>query len=227
MKRLLPFAIIMIGLGAAVALGLYLRDSAENSQAMSVSASSRVASEPTKMAATAGAEPAHARGPADAAVTLEEFADFQCAACAKLYPLLKSIESEYGNRVRVVFREFPLQQHRHAIMAGKAAEAAGLQGKFWEMHDLLYENGTAWSNAGDVRPIFEGYARQLGLDIEQFKRDQTSMIVETRISKDYLRGRSLRVKGTPALYLNGTEIPYSQMRTIEGLRTVVNKALNP
>ena len=111
--------------------------------------------------------------------------------------------------------------------AGRVAEAAGLQGKFWEMHDLLYENRTTWSKAADVRPIFENYARQLGLDVEQFNRDQTSMVVQTRISKDHQRGRSVRVKGTPALYLNGAEVPYAQMKTIDGLRTLVNKALNP
>ena len=110
--------------------------------------------------------------------------------------------------------------------AGRAAEAAGLQGRFWEMHDMLYENRTAWSEAVDVRPIFEDYARQLGLDLEQFKRDKSSNVVETRINQDHRRGRSMRVKGTPALYLNGVEIPYAQMRTIDDLRRVVNKALN-
>lgn len=228
MKRLIPFAIITIVLGAGVALGIYLSQSAENGQAMSLRASSKPGpAQPSEMAPMPGAEPAHARGPANAPVTLEEFADFQCPACAKLYPLLKSIEDEYGKRVRVVFREFPLSQHAHANIAGRAAEAAGLQGKFWEMHDLLYENGTTWSKAVDVRPVFESYARQLGLDVEQFNRDQASMIVETRIAKDYQRGRSVRVKGTPALYLNEVEVPYAQMRTIDGLRTVVNKALNP
>jgi protein-disulfide isomerase len=227
MKRLLPFAIITIVLGAGVALGLYLRHSAESGQAMSFSGSSKPGASRLSGMPMPGAEPAHTRGSANASVTLEEFADFQCPACGKLYPMLKSIEREYGDRVRVIFREFPLNQHQHAIAAGRVAEAAGLQGKFWEMHDLLYENRDAWSKAVDVQPIFGDYARQLGLDLEKFDRDQTGKIVETRISEDHLRGRSLRIRATPTLYLNGAEIPYAQWKTIEGLRTVVKKALNP
>ena len=228
MKRLLPFAIITIVLGAGVALGIYLRNSAENGRAIPFGPAAKPGgSRPSEIVPAPGAEPAHARGPATASVALEEFADFQCPACAQLYPMLKSIESEYGARVRVIFREFPLNQHQHAIAAGRVAEAAGLQGRFWEMHDMLYENRATWSKAVDVGPIFEHYARQLGLNLEQFNRDQTSMIVETRISKDHQRGLSLRIKATPTIYLNGAEIPYAQWRTVEGLRTVVNKALNP
>jgi protein-disulfide isomerase len=226
-KRSLPFAIIMIALGGGVALGLYLRHSVEGSAASTVAASSRAdLSNPSATAAPAtGAEPAHIRGPATATLTLEEFADFECPACGKFYPVLKSIEAEYGDRLRVIFREFPLAQHRNAVTAGRAAEAAGVQGKFWEMHDLLYENRDTWSKAAGVQPIFEEYARRLGLDVEQFKRDQTSEIVEKRIALDHQRGRSLRLRATPTIYLNGNEIPYAQMKTIEDLRAVLDKDL--
>jgi protein-disulfide isomerase len=179
------------------------------------------------MAPLPGAEPPHVRGPENATVTLEEFADFQCPACGNFYPVLKSIEREYGTRVRVIFREFPLtMQHQHATAAARAAEAAGLQGKFWEMHDLLYENRSSWSKTADVQPVFAEYAEKLGLDTERFKKDQTSAVVQSRISLDHQRARSVRVRSTPALYLNGVEIPFSQMKTVEALRSVLDRALN-
>ena len=179
------------------------------------------------MAPQPGADPAHLRGSAAAKVTLEEFADFECPACGNFYPILKSIEKEYGAQVSVIFREFPLtMQHQHAYTAARAAEAAGLQGKFWEMHDLLYENRTTWSKAPDVEQAFAEYASQLGLDLDRFKQDQASEMVQLRIARDHRRARSIQVRSTPALYVNGVEVPYSEMKTIESLRAVVNKALS-
>src|SRR6267378_629140 len=193
MKRLLPFAIIVIVLGAGLAVGLYLKSSMQKSAAAIPSGS-----------AQPGAEPAHARGPENAPVTLEEFADLQCKACGAVYPILKSIENEYGSKLRVIFREYPLTPpHEHAVQAAHAAEAAGLQGKFWEMHDMLYENQKTWAESFDVRPIFEDYARKIGLDVERFEKDQTNEIVETRIFLDGRRGHSLGVKATPTIFLNG------------------------
>lgn len=229
MKRLAPFAIIIIVLGAGLALGLYLRRSAQED----ARAIPRVGTTPdtpgaTPEVAVAGAEPAHTRGQANAPVTLEEFADFQCSACGGVYPYFKTIESEFGSRLRVIFREFPLTPpHEHAVQAAHAAEAAGLQGKFWEMHDMLYENQKTWAEAFDVRTIFEGYASKIGLDVERFRQDQNNEVVEARIFHDGKRGHSLGVKSTPTVFLNGVELPWEQVRTLEGLRAAVNKALNP
>jgi protein-disulfide isomerase len=226
MKRLIPFAIIIVVLGAGLAVGLYLKRSAQGS--VKAIPPALVANGGTPAAAVPGAEPAHARGPANAPVTVEEFADFQCSACGGVYPNFKAVESEFGPRLRVIFREFPLTPpHEHAVTAAHAAEAAGLQGKFWEMHDMLYENQETWAKAFDVRPIFEDYARKIGLNVERFKSDQTNEIVETRIFLDGRRGHSLGVKGTPTVYLNGSELPWEQVRTVEGLRGAINKALNP
>lgn len=228
MKRLLPFAIIIIVLGAGLAVGLYLKRSGEENVKAIPPSSPPAADGSAPVAAVPGAEPAHARGPANAPVTIEEFADLQCSACGGLYPVLKTIESEFGPRVRVIFREFPLTPpHDHAVTAAQAAEAAGLQGRFWEMHDVLYENQETWAKAFDVRPIFEDYARKLGMDVERFKNDQTNEVVETRIFLDGRRGHSLGVKSTPTIYLNGTELPWEQARSVEGLRAAINKALNP
>lgn len=225
MKRLLPFAIIVIVLGAGLAVGLYLKNSADESTRAKPPATVTPGTSPSP--AVPGAEPAHARGPATAPVTLEEFADFQCSACGGVYPSLKTIEGEFGSRLRVIFREFPLTPpHVHGVQAAHAAEAAGQQGKFWEMHDMLFENQAKWADAFDVRPIFEDYASKIGLDLERFKQDLTSEAVETRVFRDGARGHSLGVKGTPTVFINGVELPWEQVRTVEGLRGAVNKVLN-
>jgi protein-disulfide isomerase len=233
MKRFLPFAIIIVVLVAALGAGWYLKHSAQPTSSNSA-VSYNVASSPEPASEIApGAMPPHARGPENAPVTLEEFGDFECPPCGMLYPVLKSIESEYGSRLRVIFREFPLTPpHVHALAAARAAEAAGLQGRFFEMHDLLYENQKAWKDVFDVRPIFEDYAKKIGLDIEKWKTDQESEIVARRITLDGSRGHSLGVKGTPTVFLNNREVPFEEMApegkiTPDGLRKAINKVLNP
>jgi len=143
--------------------------------------------------------------------------------------MLKQIESQYGSRISVIFRQFPLVEiHRHALDGARAAEAAGMQGKFFEMHDLLYENQNNWKDAFDVRPIFEDYAKQIGLDVERFKRDVTSEQVSTRITLDGIRGHSLNVTGTPTLFLNGREVPFESLKSVESISGLIDKALaNP
>jgi len=226
MKRSFPFAIMLLVFIAALSFAVYLRNSAKGRPASAAASRWRSTKAPS-LQPVAGAEPKHERGSEKATITLEEFADFECPACSQFFPILKSIESEYGDQVRVVFREFPLVQHVHARAAGEVAEAAGMQGKFWEMHDLLYENRDAWTKATDVEPIFDEYARRLGLDLERFKRDQSSMVVETRIDQDLARGRSLQLRATPTIFLNGTELPFENMKTREALSAVVYRALRP
>ena len=173
--------------------------------------------------ASAGAAPPHARGADTAPVTLEEFADFQCPPCGSLHPELKKVEAEYGGRVRVIFRHYPLASiHLHAWEAAQAAEAAGLQGRFWEMHDLLFERQEEWSEAKEVRPLFTEYARSLKLDSDQFTRDMDAAGVKERISADRGRGDSVEITGTPSLFLNGREV---QGRTPDGLRAAIDTAL--
>ena len=101
--------------------------------------------------------------------------------------------------------------HQHALAAARVAEAAGVQGKFWEMHDLLYETQKSWHDSFDVRPIFEGYAKQIGLDVEKFKKDIDSNVVTQRIFLDGKRAHSLNVKGTPTVFLNGHEVPFESL----------------
>ena len=175
--------------------------------------------------ASPGAQPPHMRGAEGAAVTIEEFADFQCPPCGKLYPELKRIESEYGPRLRLVFRHFPLEMHEHAEEAARASEAAAAQGHFWEMHDLLFERQREWAEAREARSLFNGYAQTLGLDVERFKRDMEGQETAKRVASDKERALSVQVSGTPTLFLNGREIPAEAMSS-EGIRDAIKAALN-
>jgi len=232
MKRILPFIIILAVLGVALGSAWYLTRPAPASN-------NPVATTPTPPSAGApatpiqpvanrgvvGAEPAHVLGPANAPAQLEEFGDFQCPPCGAFHPILEQMHTEFGDRLAITFREFPLvPAHQHALAAASAAEAAGLQGRFWEMHDLIYEHQNDWKDQFDVRPIFEGYANQLSLDIERYKRDVAGEVVAQRIFQDGKRGHSLGVKGTPTVFLNGREIPFESLPA-EKLRVVIQKEL--
>lgn len=174
--------------------------------------------------AAPGAAPARVRGDMNAPVTLEEFGDFQCPPCAGLYPELKKIEAEYGARLRVIFRHYPLAIHKHAKEAARAAEAAALQDRFWEMHDLLYEKQDEWSESCDVRQQFTRYAGDLGLDAARFTKDMDSQEVNDRVRLDEQRAESIDVPGTPSLFINGQQVPSASM-TPSGIREQINAAL--
>ena len=214
MKRAIPFVIIILVLGAGVLVFLYFRRSASETQPpLLASASPAQKSASPANQAEPGAEPPHALGSSNAPVTLEEFGDFECPPCGMLHPILKNLEGQFGQaKLRIIFREFPLvPTHQHALAAARAAEAAGLQGKFWEMHDMIYENQNTWHGAFDVRPIFEGYATKIGLDLVQFRQDNSNEVVEQRIFLDGKRGHSLGVTGTPTVFLNGRELPFESL----------------
>jgi protein-disulfide isomerase len=158
-------------------------------------------------------------------VQIEEFGDFQCPPCGLFHPILKEMKKEFGDQLRVTFREFPLSAlHKHAIAAASAAEAAGMQGKFWEMHALLFENQQAWHEQEDARPIFEAYAKQIGLDIDRYRRDMNGQAVADRITEDGKRGHALGVKGTPTVYLNGVEVPFESLPA-DKLRVLIQARL--
>ncbi|MDQ2921436.1 MAG: DsbA family protein [Acidobacteriota bacterium] len=230
MKRVLPFLIIAVVLAAAGVIAWYLKQSALDAPVATPTPTVSSLASPASPASPAkvgepGADPPHALGDAKAPVTLEEFGDFQCPPCGMLHPVLKTMEHEFGPRLRIIFREFPLvPAHQYGLAAARAAEAAGMQGKFWEMHDLIYENQKSWSNAFDVRPIFEGYATKIGLDLEKFKRDLSSEAVAQRIFLDGKRGRSMGVTGTPTVFMNGREVPFESL-VPEKLRVVINTEL--
>ncbi len=149
----------------------------------------------------------HTFGNKDAKVTFTEYADFQCPACGASYPQIKTIRDTYKDSVRFVFRNFPLTTiHPNALAASTAAEAAALQGKFWEMHDKLYETQDDWSSidAAKRTDVFAGYAKDIGLNVEQFKKDLTDSRVSEKISRDRALATRLNVDSTPTVYV-GTE----------------------
>ena len=233
MKRILPFLIILAVLGVALGSAYYLTRSAPGSTttftstpaSQSPSNAANAQQRPAALKGVPGAEPAHTLGPANAPVQLEEFGDFQCPPCGMFHPILEQMHEEFGDKLRITFREFPLvPAHQHAVAAASSAEAAGLQGKFWEMHDLLYEHQAEWKDKMDVGPIFEGYAKQIGLNIERWKKDVGSEQVAQRIFLDGKRGHSMGVKGTPTVFINGREVPF-ELLVAEKLRVVIQNEL--
>ena len=166
----------------------------------------------------------HMRGNPEAVVTLEEFGDFECPPCRNIGGFLDELAKEYNPRLRIIFRNCPLQMHKQARKAALAAEAAGLQGRFWEMHDLLYREQEFWSKTEDATEIFNAYAGMLGLNLEQFKKDLETEKMKERVDSDQERGISLGVKSTPTVFVNNREIGTTE-RTPEGLRAAIDAAL--
>jgi protein-disulfide isomerase len=171
-----------------------------------------------------GAESIHVRGPTDALVTLEEFGDFQCPACSTLAGAIHQLEKDYLTRLRVIFRHLPLLGHQHAREAALASEAAGLQGHFWEMHDLLYREQSFWRKSTDDRSSLNAYAGMLGLDIERFKKDMESDKAKSRITFDEQEAAKLGVTSTPTVFLNNQPLAPNTLNA-PGLRAAIDAAL--
>ena len=146
------------------------------------------------------------RGNPNASVTIVEYGDFQCPACQAYYPVVEQVFAAASSTVRMVFREFPLPQHTEAIPAAKAAEAAGNQGKFWDMFGLLYSNGNDWDNLSDATKVFHGYARQIGLNMTQFDNDMNSTTTAQKINDSVTLGTAAGIDATPTFFVNGYRI---------------------
>lgn len=172
----------------------------------------------------------HVLGNAESKVVLIEYGDFQCPSCAGAHPTVKEVMSEYEDRVAFVFRNFPLSTiHPNARAAAAAAEAAGLQGKYWEMFDLLFTNQTAWGSldATARTQAFTGYAAQLSLDAERFASDLASSNVNKKISFDQALAKKLGVSSTPTFYLNGEPLDSETAgNTVQGSSTSLRQALD-
>jgi NhaA family Na+:H+ antiporter len=223
MKRYLPFIIIAAVAALTVGAGAMLYRAKQRAIPTASTTSTRVDKTISETADTFEGKAAHVRGAPDAPVTLEVFGDFQCPSCAMISGVISKLEQEYGPRLRVVFRHFPLAMHPHAMDAAQAAEAAGLQGRFWEMHDMLYQYQSVWSKASDPGRLFETYAASLGLDVERFREDSKSNEVRTRIVVEGEDGDSRGVKNTPTLFVNGQEARAAF--TAERLREAIDAAL--
>ena len=163
------------------------------------------------------------KGNPEATVTLAEYSDFQCPACASFLPILDEIMTEYGDQVRFEYHHFPLiSVHQSAELAARASEAAGVQGKFWEYHDILFLNQQQWSQNINPRNQFIGYAEELGLDTEMFSRHLNSSIIRDAVQEDMREGRALEITGTPTFFLNGERM---EITTFADFRNQIEVAI--
>jgi protein-disulfide isomerase len=215
MKRYLPFIIVAVVALATIGSGAMLYH-AKRPHVLAIPED--------KIVGKSNTESAHIRGNPDALVTLEEYGDFQCPPCGMFAAFLGQLEKEYDSRLRVVFRNFPLGMHEHAREAALAAEAAGLQGRFWEMHDVLYREQETWSKAPNARELFESYAGTIGLDLDKFKKDMDGEKTKERVDADRQRGESLGVQTTPTLFINNQPVDQKD-KNPEGIRAEINAAL--
>ena len=222
--------LLIIGAVLVVALlgGWYMFSSAKQSATSNANAAANKAnvaktpSIPTN--APAGASPPNQAGSSSSTVKLEEFADFQCGSCAVANPVLSEIKSLYGSRIHFVFRNYPLAIHDKAYDAAVAAEAAGLQSKFWDMQNLLFVNQQAWAASPSYKATWKGYAERIGLDIAKWENDMAGIAAKSRVEEDVKRGKALGVNSTPTLYINGVSVPFTDM-TVPALKGIIDAEL--
>ncbi len=209
MKRFLPFLIIAIVglLTIGIATAVY-KVKMQPAPAGATTGASPASGEMTKPPAAAAEEQKdsqgwHVRGPAKAPLLLEIYGDFQCPSCAVASKAIDQLQAEFKDKIKVVFHEFPLSMHQHAVRAAEAAEAAGLQGKFWEMHDALYDYQPVWSHTTNPGFLFDSYAGSMGLDLARFRADRQSSDIEGKVIEDGNAGLLRGVRNTPTIFING------------------------
>lgn len=174
----------------------------------------------------------HVFGKAGSKVTLIEYGDFQCPPCGSIHPVIKAITEQYKDKLQFVFRNFPITtSHPNAKAAAGTAEAAGLQGKYWEMNNKIYESQSAWSSlSGTERTdFFAGYAKELGLDMDKYNADlagtTNSASITMKINYDYALGKKAGVDATPTFYLNGVKLGSDALGDETKLKDAINAEL--
>jgi protein-disulfide isomerase len=148
----------------------------------------------------------HLSASASASATLVEFGDYECPACSVYSPLIKKLLTDFSGKINFVFRNYPLSQHKNAQISSQVVEAAGIQGKYWQMHDKLFETQTDWVNSTDPISVFIGYAKELNLDIKKLEKDMSSDAIKNIIQNDTSDGNTVKLTETPTFYLNGVKI---------------------
>lgn len=224
-NRKILFVFVILSLIAAAMGGCDSKTTTSNNKTGAGSSSKGGASQTDVYSkASPGAVPPNYLGAPNAAVTLEEFADFQCPTCAGIHPRVQELRAAYGDRLRIIFREFPLKipQHDKAYEAAVAAEAAGMQGKFWDMQNLLFTNQQSWSISQSYRQTFQDYAQKLGLDVQKFSDDMAGLLTKNRVDADIQRGNSLGINSTPSIFINGRAV---QDMTVEGMKKMIDDEL--
>ena len=222
----IPLIIIVLVLVGVVVGGWYLYSSAKNTPRGNANvAQTNSARTPTVTNAPVGANPPNMLGSPTAAVTVEEFADFQCGSCAAVHPVMKEIQSIYGSKIKLIFRNYPLPNHDKAFDAAVVAEAAGIQGKFWAMQDQLFTNQQTWASpSANAKQLWGEYAQKIGLDVQQFQNDIAGMAAKSRVEQDRSRGAALGVNSTPSIFVNGESVPF-QLANVAGMRQIIDQKL--
>lgn len=162
--------------------------------------------------------------PQKAKTTLIEYADFQCPACANYSPIVRQLEKDFGDKLLIVYRFFPLPQHKNAMISAQAGYAAGKQNKFWEMSDLLYENQSTWADSSSAQDIFTSYAKKLGLNISQFATDLNSETGKRMINDQKNAGASVGINSTPTFFINSKKI--ANPRSYEAFKQLIQDEIN-
>lgn len=164
----------------------------------------------------------HIKGNAEAAVKLVEFSDFQCPACQSFQPILTQVLEEFGDGIAFEYKHFPLPIHALAEPAARAAEAAGQQDAFFAYHDKLFENQKTWSTSPNPTALFIGYAQELGLDVDTFRRHYNASVVRDKVKAEGSEARELGFTGTPTFLLNGQRM---QITTFEDFYNQIKAAV--
>jgi protein-disulfide isomerase len=168
----------------------------------------------------------HTEGNNTKHVALLVYGDFQCSACKAFFPIEKQVVEKYFNDISFTFRHFPLDSvHPNARAASRAAEAAGLQGKFFEMHDMLYENQESWLNQSSPQAVFDSFAKVLNLDVTKFQADFSSQLVNDTINADFREGTDKGINGTPTYILNGQTLNNEDISSVEKFSAKIDEAI--
>jgi protein-disulfide isomerase len=196
-----PISIILVAIVIAAGAAIFLsREPAkvpENSEAAT----------PLPAASVPAAGGGHIRGPEDAPLTLVEFGDYQCPSCKAFYPIINEVLKRYPKQVKLEFHHYPLVSiHGNSMGASMAAEAAGEQGRYWEMHDLLFDTQSQWAASQNADAEFLTLANRLGLNANKFMQDVRSPVLQQRVLEDVVRARDANLEGVPTIYLNGEMI---------------------
>lgn len=203
MKKWIVPALFGIAVVALIILGIRAAGSNNNDAKPETSPTAITLSDSDKAGLKEGQITGQTNSPK---VVVTEFGDFQCPACKQYEPTVEKIRSDYKDQVQLVFKHFPLYPtpHKNAQVSAYASEAAANQGKFWEMHDKLYDKQDDWAELGNPKDKFIGYAGDIGLDVDRFKRDYDSEAGKANINRDKDLGTKLQLKGTPSFFINGT-----------------------
>jgi protein-disulfide isomerase len=197
-KLMKPVLVIILAVGVAAGAAVFLSRQPETTPEANAAAPSTVDIK----------TPGHFRGPENAQVTLVEFGDYQCPSCGAYHPFVKEILNRYPTQVRLEFHHFPLMSiHPNSMAASKAAEAAGEQGHYWEMHDALFEYQQSWATQPDPKPVFAAIANRIGINGTILVQAMDNPRYQERILKDFEQGDRARVQAVPTFFINGQQVP--------------------